>query len=56
MPHGTKPRHWLTALATLALLLAFGWLVMTHVANVATDAANDAATKAIETHEDAAHE
>jgi hypothetical protein len=50
--HGIKPRHWAIALAALALLLAFGWLVVTHITHVATDAATDAATRAVETHED----
>lgn len=49
---GTRPRHWLVGLVVAALLLALGWLVMTHVADIATDAAN----KAIETHEDATHD
>jgi hypothetical protein len=46
--HGIRPSHWLIALAALAVVLALGWLVTTHIADVATDAA----TRAVESHED----
>jgi len=49
--HGTRARDWLIALAALAVVLALGWLVVTHITNVAADKAADQAVKAVESHE-----